>query len=544
MSYAQLSRRIRIDDVVIPLSRSCELKQRTLVNAIHKRPSIRGGISLLHTMSDDGEMRGRSPRSSSLISSFPIDRYRPRQSISPPSSILHFKNKILNSNIRTPSPHFSPLSSNHLPPSSSMSKRFRSTGIYPSPSPELSERFNEKVLKAEERMISKELKTKSEGKGRFIRIVEVSARDGLQNLPGPPVPTELKRELVERLLEAGVRNIEVGSFVRGDWIPQMADTPQLLPLLPPLTGQSISLPSPPSTRPSTPGNSSLSGLGESSLKHVIDKANIPHSASQVHFPVLVPNMKGLDNLIKLQEEHTAKGGGRLTDEVAIFVSATEAFSQANNHAPLSKILSALPPVISKAISLGYRVRGYVSCVITCPYSGPTDPMEVVNVATQLLDMGCYEISLGDTTGEGDPESWQRVWTACEARGIDMSRVACHDTFSLALSSLISLLPFNLSSIDSSLAGLGGCPYSPGATGNVPTEDVVYALHKLGYETGIDLDKLVETGNWLSGKLGRRNESRVGRAIWARRLNREQKEKGDIKRSKEGIKGEEETEDGM
>ncbi|WWC60645.1 uncharacterized protein I303_103219 [Kwoniella dejecticola CBS 10117] len=405
-----------------------------------------------------------------------------------------------------------------------MSKRFRSTGVYPSPSPELGESFNEKVLRAEERMISKELRTTSEAKGRFIRIVEVSARDGLQNLPGPPVPTDLKRELVERLLEAGVRNIEVGSFVRGDWIPQMADTPKLLPLLPALTGQSMSLPSPPNSRPSTP-ESPIPGFGESSLKHIIDKTNIPSSATQVHFPVLVPNMRGLENLIRLQEEHAANGGGRLTDEVAVFVSATEAFSQANNHAPLSKILGALPPVISKARSLGYRVRGYVSCVITCPYSGPTRPEDVVNVATRLLDMGCYEISLGDTTGEGDPESWQRVWTECENRGIDMTRVACHDTFSLALSSLISLLPYNLSSIDSSLAGLGGCPYSPGATGNVPTEDVVYALHKLGYETGIDLDKLVETGNWLCEKLGRRNESRVGRAIWARRVRRELKERG-------------------
>ncbi|WRT65998.1 uncharacterized protein IL334_002949 [Kwoniella shivajii] len=428
-----------------------------------------------------------------------------------------------------------------------MTKRFRSTGVYPSPSPELAERseiFNEKVLQAEERMISKELQTSAkEGRGRFIRIVEVSARDGLQNLPGEPVSTELKRELVERLLGAGMRNIEVGSFVRGDWVPQMADTAKLLPLLPPLTGQSIPLPSPASSRSSSPALSDNgAGIGPSSLKHIIDNTIIPFSAGQVHFPVLVPNMKGLENLIKLQENHSLNGGGKLTDEVAVFVSATEAFSQANNHAPLSKILSSLPPVIDKARSLGYRVRGYVSCVITCPYSGPTPPEDVVDVAIKLLSMGCYEISLGDTTGEGDPESWGRVWRECEQRGVDMTKVACHDTFSLALSSIISLLPHNLSSVDSSLAGLGGCPYSPGATGNVPTEDVVYALHKLGYETGIDLDTLVEVGNWLSSKLGRRNESRVGRAIWARRLSRENKEKG---KGKECIKGEEsETEDGM
>ncbi|WWC96616.1 hypothetical protein V866_003487 [Kwoniella sp. B9012] len=502
--------------------------------------------------SEVGGIRGRGRSLSTSPST--LTSFVTSHPTAPPTNPLPSSRKLLStssssSNIRTPSPHFSPLPGSRLPPSSSMTKRFRLTGVYPSPSPELGERteeFNSKVLQAEERMISRELKTKSEGRGRFIRIVEVSARDGLQNLPGPAVPTELKRELVERLLEAGVRNIEVGSFVRGDWVPQMADTPKLLPLLPPLTGQSLPLPfpSPPSTRPQTPEEtSSIPIAGPSSLKHIIDSTVIPASAGQVHFPVLIPNMKGLDNLIKLQEQHSANGGGRLTDEVAVFVSATEAFSQANNHAPLSKILSSLPPVITKARSLGYRVRGYVSCVITCPYSGPTPPDDVVDVALKLIDMGCYEISLGDTTGEGDPESWRRVWRECERRGMDMTRVAvsCHDTFSLALSSILSLLPYNLTSIDSSLAGLGGCPYSPGATGNVPTEDVVYALHKLGYETGIDLDKLVECGNWLSSKLNRRNESRVGRAIWARRQARENQQKG-----KEGLKGSEgeETEDGM
>ncbi|RSH90386.1 hypothetical protein EHS25_000991 [Saitozyma podzolica] len=287
------------------------------------------------------------------------------------------------------------------------------------------------------------------GKGRYVRIVEVSPRDGLQNVPPPAVPTELKRELVERLLAAGVKNIEVGSFVRGDWVPQ------------------------------------------------------------------------------LEEEWKSKGGKeRLTDEIAVFVAATEAFSQANNHAPIAKVLSALPAVISKAASHGLRTRGYVSCVMTCPYSGPTPPEQVVDVAQKLLEYGCYEVSLGDTTGEGNPEAWRVLWEEVERRGLPMDKVAahCHDTFSMALSSILTLLPRGLHTIDSSLAGLGGCPYSPGATGNVPTEDVVYALHKLGYQTGIDLDKLVEAGNWLAERLGIRNESRVGRAIWARRKAREQKER--------------------
>ncbi|WVF70977.1 hypothetical protein IAT40_005773 [Kwoniella sp. CBS 6097] len=501
------------------------------------------------------------------------------------------------SRVASRSPHFTPLPGNKLPISPTMQRRYnhyhngnhhassmamatRSQAhgavAYPSPSPDPEIRvedhnqtrsFSDKVLQSEERLISRELKVKHGGQGRFVRIVEVSARDGLQNLPGPPVPTEVKRELVERLLDAGLRNIEVGSFVRGDWVPQMADTSRLLPTLPRLTGQTLplptTLPSPPSSRPDSPSASSSTlassplSLNLGSLRHKVDTNLLPPHAGDVHFPVLVPNMRGLDNLVKLQEEWSAKGGGPLTDEIAVFVSATEAFSQANNHAPLEKILSSLPPVINKALSLGLRVRGYVSCVITCPYSGPTDPKDAVAVAKRLLDMGCYEISLGDTTGEGDPASWARLWAATRENGVDMSRVACHDTFSLALSSLCTLLPEGLSSIDSSLAGLGGCPYSPGATGNVPTEDVVYTLHKLGYETGVDLDKLVEAGNWLAATLGVRNESRVGRAIWARRVARERAQQqahtgqagssgaGAGGAGKEGTKGVlEETEDGM
>ncbi|ORY32188.1 hypothetical protein BCR39DRAFT_524508 [Naematelia encephala] len=339
--------------------------------------------------------------------------------------------------------------------------------------------------------------------GRFIRVVEVSARDGLQNLPTPAVPTEVKRELVSRLLDAGVRNIEVGSFVRSDWVPQMADTEQLLRILPPLSGSVKpldSVPLPPTSN-------------EPSSDPAIE-------AMTVHYPVLVPNMRGMDNLLKLEESWRNTGAkNSLTDEIAVFVSATEAFSQANNHASVEKVLAGLPAVIDKAGLHGYRVRGYVSCVITCPYSGPTPPEQVVDVAKRLLDMGCYEVSLGDTTGEGNPHAWATLWSALETADLPMPAMAahCHDTFSMALSSLISLLPRGLATVDASLAGLGGCPYSPGATGNVPTEDVVYALHKLGYRTGIDLDRLVEAGNWLSETLRVRNESRVGRAIWARRV---------------------------
>lgn len=164
--------------------------------------------------------------------------------------------------------------------------------------------------------------------------------------------------------------------------------------------------------------------------------------------------------------------------------------------------------------------------MTCPYSGPTMPSDVVRVTTQLLSMGCYEISLGDTTGEGNPTQWTTLWSHLQRANVDMTKIAahCHDTFSMSLPSLMALLPLGLRTIDSSLAGLGGCPYSPGATGNVPTEDVVYMLHKMGYETGIDLEGLVEAGDWLSRTLGVRNESRAGRAIWARRQAREAKDR--------------------
>ena len=297
----------------------------------------------------------------------------------------------------------------------------------------------------------------------------------------------------------------------------------------------------------------------------------------IHYPVLVPNMRGLENLFKLEDESQKSGKGRLTDEIAIFVAASDVrpspycyvesvidnqgFSQANNGAPVSKILSSLPPVVDKAIQRGYRVRGYVSVVMTDPYTGPVKPEDVVEVVKALDNMGCYEISLGDTTGEGDPERWQILWKALEKEGLDMTKFAahvclpiftfsinpgllggrilteqCHDTFATALPSLLSLLPLGLRTIDASVSGLGGCPYSPGATGNVATEDVVYMLHKLGYSTGIDLDKLVETGEWISEALGRRNESRVGRAL-AARMNQLRAKKAEAKA--EGS----ETEDG-
>ncbi|RXK42594.1 hydroxymethylglutaryl-CoA lyase [Tremella mesenterica] len=335
------------------------------------------------------------------------------------------------------------------------------------------------------------------GNGRYIRIVEVSPRDGLQNLPPPAVSTEIKRELIERLLLAGLKNVEVGSFVRPDRVPQMSNTATLLP----------TLPSP-----------------SSHHTHLKD-VRIPDDAGIVHYPVLIPNKRGLDTLLSLEAHARENHRERLTDEIAMFVSATEEFSRANNGASVEKVLASLPSVVEKALANGYRVRGYVSCVMSDPYAGKTDPRVVVPVVRRLLNLGCYEVSLGDTTGEGNPEAWRVLWRTLQSAGVPMHQIAahCHDTFSMALPSILALLPLGLRTIDSSLAGLGGCPYSPGATGNVPTEDVVYALHEMGYQTGVDLDKLVEAGNWVSEVLGVRNESRVGRAMWARRRKKDGEE---------------------
>nr|ODN93155.1 hydroxymethylglutaryl-CoA lyase [Cryptococcus depauperatus CBS 7841] len=459
--------------------------------------------------------------------SFVLQPFKPRSNTNSASARMAHFSSLLSASV----PYLHGKKMQHLVARRPFSRSLISSQL-PSPSSNAESESERKATKQSGR-ISRELMTfpSCAGRGQYIRIVEVSPRDGLQNLKGKLVPTHVKKELVERLLNAGVRNIEVGSFVRGDWVPQMADTPKLLPLLPPYSASytppspTLRSESPFSGRPSTP----------TITPHTVER--LPREANNVHYPVLVPNMKGLDNLLKLQEEWKGKGLGNLSDEIAVFVSATEAFSQANNHASVEKVLSSLPAVINKARSYSLRVRGYVSCVITDPYTGPTSPDEAVDVAERLLNMGCYEVSMGDTTGEGDPASWGILWKRMKERGIDMNKVAahCHDTFSLALPSILSLVPLGLATIDSSLAGLGGCPYSPGATGNVPTEDVVYALHKMGYETGIDLDKLVEAGEWIAQSLGVRNESRVGRALAARRRAREEK---DAKASNE------ETEDGM
>ncbi|KAL1740756.1 hypothetical protein HDZ31DRAFT_67617 [Schizophyllum fasciatum] len=320
----------------------------------------------------------------------------------------------------------------------------------------------------------------------LVRIVEVGPRDGLQNEKGT-IPADVKVQLINRLGRAGMKIIESGSFVSPKWVPQMASSAEVLNSIERLPG--------------------------------------------VRYPVLVPNQKGLDALVQLMaknEQHemliTDVGDGAPhpspTDEIAVFTAATDAFNKANTNATVAESLDRLAPVVRHALDLGLRVRGYVSVVIACPYSGRVNARQVRDVAKALTDMGCYEISLGDTVGQGTP--WQVTSMIEEVtKDVHVDKLAghFHDTFGMAIANVFAALSAGVRTIDSSVGGLGGCPYSPGATGNVATEDVVYALKSSPYniDGNPDLDTLIDIGWWISAQLGRENASRAGSAIRARRL---------------------------
>ncbi|MFV0284121.1 MAG: hydroxymethylglutaryl-CoA lyase [Castellaniella sp.] len=293
------------------------------------------------------------------------------------------------------------------------------------------------------------------------RIVEVGPRDGLQNEAGI-VPTDTKLAFIERLVATGLRQVEATAFVSPKWVPQMADHARLLAALPKDDG--------------------------------------------VSYPVLTPNMKGFE---------AAMAAG--ATEVAIFAAASEGFSQRNINCSIAGSIGRFVPVVEAARRAGIRVRGYVSCVIGCPYDGPIDPAQVAAVARDLSELGCYEVSLGDTIGVGTPASVQRMLAAVAAN-VPVSRLAghYHDTYGMAIANVMASWQFGLRSFDSSVSGLGGCPYAKGASGNVATEDVVYLLHALGAETGVDLDRLVDCSAWISAFLGRPPGSRVTRALLAKR----------------------------
>lgn len=290
-----------------------------------------------------------------------------------------------------------------------------------------------------------------------VKIVEVGPRDGLQN-EKQVVPTEIKIELINRLADAGVSVIEATSFVSPKWVPQMGDNSAVM-------------------------------------------AGITRHPAAV-YPVLTPNLQGFDSAVQAG-----------ATEVAIFGAASESFSRKNINCSIAESLKRFEPVVSAASALEIKVRGYVSCVVGCPYEGAIDPEQAASVAQTLFDMGCYEVSLGDTIGVGNPASIRRMIEAC-AKRIPVAKLAghYHDTYGMAIANIHASLQAGVSVFDSSIAGLGGCPYAKGASGNVATEDVVYLLHGLGIETGIDLAKLALIGDWISSAINRPNGAKAGRAL--------------------------------
>lgn len=298
-----------------------------------------------------------------------------------------------------------------------------------------------------------------------VRLVEVGARDGLQNEP-QIVATSVKVELIERLADAGLTTIEATSFVSPRWVPQMAD-----------------------------GGEVLRALLAS-----------PRRRPAVSYPVLTPNLKGFDAAVEAGAQ-----------EVAVFAAASESFSQKNLNCSVAESLKRFVAVTDAASALDIPVRGYVSCAVVCPYEGPVDPTRTAAVARQLRELGCGEISLGDTIGAGTPVAIARMIEACAAV-VPLASLAghYHDTYGMAIANLYASLQMGMTVFDSAVAGLGGCPYAPGAGGNVATEDVVYLLHGLGIETGVDLDRLLVAANFILDQLHRSPVSKVARALLARR----------------------------
>lgn len=294
----------------------------------------------------------------------------------------------------------------------------------------------------------------------IVKIVEVGARDGLQNEP-QTVPTATKIELIARLGAAGMKTIEATAFVSPDWVPQMADNAAVMAGIRRMEG--------------------------------------------VTYPVLVPTLRRLKAAI-------AAGA----TEVVVFAAASEAFSQKNINCTIGESLERFLPVVEAAAAAQVKVRAYVSCVLGCPYQGEVAPKAVADVAWALYKMGCYEISLGDTLGVGTPEKTKAMIEAV-ARHVPLKKIAghYHDTYGMAIANIYASLQSGVAIFDSSVAGLGGCPYAPGASGNVASEDVVYLLNGLGIQSGIDLAALAQTGAWISKQLGRPSNSRVARALLAR-----------------------------
>ena len=308
------------------------------------------------------------------------------------------------------------------------------------------------------------LNTKANALPDFVRLVEVGPRDGLQN-EKQHVETNDKIELIRRLVSAGIQHIETGSFVSPKWVPQMANSLEVM-------------------------------------------QNMPRTAG-VRYAALTPNKRGFDQAVEAQ-----------ASEVAIFAAASESFSQKNINCSIAESLERFADVIEGAKQQAIPVRGYVSCILGCPYEGPITQQsaaerfnKVKEVTQALLDLGCYEVSLGDTIGTGTPIFTQQLLD-CLLSDIPAHKLAVHfhDTYGQALANILVAVQNGIAVVDSSVAGLGGCPYAKGASGNVATEDVLYMLHGMGIKTGIDLPQLATIGCWISEQLNRPNGSKVGLAL--------------------------------
>ncbi|MDX2416152.1 MAG: hydroxymethylglutaryl-CoA lyase [Xanthomonadales bacterium] len=291
----------------------------------------------------------------------------------------------------------------------------------------------------------------------FVTIVEVGPRDGLQN-EKLKLSTSVKIELIERLANCGIPVIEAGSFVSPKWVPQMVDSESVMKGLKPLPG--------------------------------------------TRYPVLVPNLKGYQRAVDAG-----------ATEIAIFTAASESFSQRNTNCSIAESIERLEPVTQLAKNSGIKIRAYVSCVLGCPYEGVIETDAVSMLCMKLMKLGCDEISLGDTIGVGTPAAANSLINAVSSEvPVGQLAVHFHDTYGQALANILACLDAGIRTIDSSVAGLGGCPYANGATGNVASEDVIYMLHGLGLTTGIDLYELAKTGDWISKLLQRPNNSKAGVAL--------------------------------
>ncbi|KAF2497309.1 hydroxymethylglutaryl-CoA lyase [Lophium mytilinum] len=341
-----------------------------------------------------------------------------------------------------------------------------------------------------------------------IRIVEVGPRDGLQN-EKQSISLATKMELIERLARTGLETIEAGSFVAPKWVPQMANSSEI-------------------------------------LQHILQTP--PASKEPITYQFLLPNIKGLDNFMTTYDsfntsksaeeayptppgtppaENTSSQDPNASEispqqtpkiELSLFTAATESFTQKNTNCSIAESLKRFEPIMSRAKSLALPVRAYISVALGCPYEGPdTDPHRVAELAVSLLEMGADEISVGDTTGMGTAPKTAALLKVLKEAGVETKDLALHfhDTYGMALVNTVVALEHGVRTFDASVSGLGGCPYSPGATGNVATEDLVHLVNSLGASTGVNLEELSKVGEWISGELGRKNDANAGKAVLAR-----------------------------